>query len=118
MFVIAPLGSAANTVLSDGFGKCDNIFLKLINGNFISIMHYFRYNVVLLQTETDAMVLYSLGVLFTQFVMTDSERVIKVYAHALLTDFAYLKPLKSYSAFPFWLGFPHCRRNLWGFRGK
>ena len=40
------------------------------------------------------------------------------YIHALLTYFVYLQPLKSYSTFSFWLGFPYCRPNLWGFRGK
>ena len=39
----------------------DNIFLKLINRNFISNMHCFRDNDVFLQTGTDVMVLYPLG---------------------------------------------------------
>ena len=42
----------------------------------------------------------------------------QVHIHALLTYFAYLQPLKSYSTFSFWLGFPYCQPNLWGFRGK
>ena len=50
--------------------------------------------------------------------MTDSEWVTPSLYHALSTYFAYLQPLKSYSTFSFWLGFPYCRPNLWGFRGK
>ena len=42
----------------------------------------------------------------------------QVNNHASLTCFASLQPLTSYSTFPFWLGFPYCWRNLWGFLGK
>ena len=54
------LPGALYTVVNDGFQKADNIFLKLINKKFISIIHRFQDNVIFFQTETDVMVLYLL----------------------------------------------------------
>ena len=87
--MIFPPG-ALHTVLNDGFRKGDNIFLKLINRNFISIIHCFRNNVILLLTGTDVMVLYPLGGRCTQFLMTNSEKAIPARGRRVqfsMTDF-------------------------------
>ena len=60
VFVIFLLG-APYTVLNDVLRKDDNIFLKLINRNFISIIHRFRDNDAFLLTKIEFMVISSLG---------------------------------------------------------
>ena len=60
VFVIFPLGTPY-TVLIDVFRKNNNIFIKLINRNFISVIHRFRDTDAFLQTEIDVMVISPLG---------------------------------------------------------
>ena len=81
------------------------------------IMHRFRDN-VFLQIGNDVMVMPPLGGAVRSFRWQILKGWPQVYIHASLTYFADLQPLKSYSTFSFWLGFPYCRPNLWGFRGK
>ena len=106
------------SVLNDEIWKGSYEFQLVFYSNFTSILHRFRDNDVFLQTGDDVMVIPPLGGAVRSF----RRRILKgwpqVYLHAQLTYFAYLQPLKSYSTFSFWLGFPYCRPNLWGFRGK
>ena len=117
---MSPLGGAvySSRWLDDTIWNNDNGFLLVFVSNFTSIMHRFRDNDVFLQTENDVMVISPLGGAARSFRWRILKGWPQVYIHALLTYFAYLQPLKSYSTFSFWLGFPYCWRNLWGFRGK
>ena len=81
-------------------------------------MHRIRDYDVFLQTGYDVMVIPPLGGAVHHFQWRILKGWPQVYMHALLIYFAYLQPLKSYSTFSFWLGFPDCRLNVWGFRGK
>ena len=106
------------TVLNNGIWK-GNIGIPLVfYCNSTSIMHRFRDNDVFFQTGNDVIVIYPLGGAVRSYWWRILKGWPKVYNHAPLTYFAYLQPLKSYSTFSFWLGFPYCRPNLWGFLGK
>ena len=89
-----------------------------LHSKFSSIMHRFRDNDVFLQTGNDVMVIPPLGGAVRSFRWRILKGWPQVYIHALLTYFAYLQPLKSYSTFSFWLGFPYCQPDLWDFRGE
>ena len=114
---ISPLGGAVYSSRWRNL-KNDNGFLLVLCSNFTSSMHRYRDNDVFLQTGKDVMVIPPLGGAVRSF----RRRILKgwpqVYIHALLTYFVYLLPLKSFSTFSFWLGFPYRRPTLWGFRGK
>jgi len=52
---------ALHAIFHDGFWKSDHDFLKVIHSNFLSGMHGFRDNGVLLQAGYDVIVISPLG---------------------------------------------------------
>jgi len=73
VIVISPPG-VAHAILRDGFWKSDYDFLIAYHSNFLSVMHGFRDNEVLLQAGYDVVVILPLGGRFRRFYMMDSER--------------------------------------------
>jgi len=73
VIVISPLG-VAHAILHNGFWKSDHEFLIAFHSKFVSVMHGFRDNEVLLQAGYDVIVISPPGGRFTLFYMTDSER--------------------------------------------
>jgi len=65
--------AALHAILPDRFWKRDHDFLIVFRSNFVSRMHGFRENEVLLQAEYDVIVISLFGVLQAIF-MTDSGR--------------------------------------------
>ena len=106
------------TVLNNGIWKGNNGFPLVFYSNSTSILSRFLDNDVFLPTGNNVIVISPLGGAVRSFWWRILKGWPQVYIHAQLTHFAYLQLLKSYSSFSFWLGFPYCRRNLWGFRGK
>jgi len=51
--IVSPPPGALHALLHDGFRKNDHDFVILIHRNFLSEMHGFRYNEVLLQAGYD-----------------------------------------------------------------
>ena len=105
-------------VFNNGIWMSLNGVPLVFNSNFTSIMHRFRDIDVFMQTGNDVIVIPPLGGATRSF----QRRILKdwpqVHGHAPLTFFVYLQPLKSYSTFSFWLGFPYCRSKMWGFWGN
>jgi len=60
VILISPPG-ALQAIFHDEFGKSDHYFLIVLHSNFLSGMHGFRDNVVLLPTGYDVIISPTLG---------------------------------------------------------
>jgi len=67
IIVSPPHGGAARTYY-DGFLKSDRDFMIVIHSNFLSAMHIFRVNEVLLQAGYDVIVIFPPGAFQTAHV--------------------------------------------------
>ena len=88
-----------NTKFDYGSRKGDHDFLFVFYSNSTSFMYRFRESDVFLQTGNDVVVIYALGGAVRSCRLWILKGWLQVYIHAQMTDFAYLQPLKSYSAF-------------------
>jgi len=88
-------------IFYDGFWMSDHYFLLVINSNFLSAMHGFRENVLLLQGGYDFAVISPLGGVSHRFCWRNLKEWPQFHNHGSLTHFAYLLLFRSYSTFYF-----------------
>jgi len=107
-----------HAILRNEFWKSDHDFLIAFHSNFLSVMHGFRDNEVLLQARYDVIVISPPGGASRYFTWRILKRRPRLYIHVQLTLFVYLERFRSYSTFLIWLGFPYWGRNFGGFWAK
>jgi len=91
---------ALQTTFHDGFWKSDHEFLIVFHSNFLTGMHGFRDNEVLLPTGNVVIVISSLGGVSHRFCWRNLKERPKFHNDGSLTYFAYLLPFRSYSTLP------------------
>jgi len=107
---------ALYAILHDGFWKSDHDFRIAFHSNFLSGMHGFRDNEVLLQAGHDVIVISPPeGAAHNFLIMKGRSRL---YNHVQLTLFVYLKRFRPYSTFCIWLGFPYVGQHFGVFWAK
>jgi len=99
VIVISPLPLQA--IFHDGFWKNDHDLLIAFYSNFVSGMHGFWDNEVLLPSEYDVIVISPLGGISHRFCWRNLKERPKFHNQGSLTYFAYLLPFLSYSTFYF-----------------
>jgi len=100
VMMISPPG-VLHAIFHDGFWKCDYDFLIAFHSKFLSGMHGFRDNEVLLQGGYDVIIISPLGGVLHRFCWRNLK---EFHNHSSLTHFAYLSPFRSYSTFYFYFG--------------
>jgi len=102
VIMISPPGGASSN-FHDEFWKSDHDFLIAFHSNFLSGMHGFRYNEVLLPTGYDVIVISPLSGVSHRFCWRKLKERLQFHIHVSLTHFTYLLPFPSYSTFYFGL---------------
>jgi len=104
--------------LHDGFWKSDHDFLIALHSNFLSGMHGFQDNEVLLQAGYDVIVISQPGVAPRYFTWRILKGRLQLYIHVQLTLFVYLERFRRYFDFLYLAGISLLGAKFWGFWGK
>jgi len=100
IIMISPFGGASGD-FCDWFWKSDDDFLRAFYSNFLSGMHGFWDNKVLLQGWYDVIMISPLGGVSYRFCWRNLKGRPQFHNHGSLTHFGYLSSFRSYSIFYF-----------------